>query len=208
MQPQETPSPSSPNPQYDFILKDQPKPKRSFKIPTFGLPRAAAVALVSTLGLFLIIILAHAVLGGKTTNADALIKATARAQEVVRVSKLVEPLAHNSDTQGLVATTEAALTSDQTQITAYLKRAKIKAGPKNLTIYLNKNTDAQMQAAGQNNSLDSAYASYLKQSLISYKADLQLAAKGASKLRLQILNRAFQSTSTLLSAPQLASAGS
>lgn len=197
-------SPPSPNPEYDFILKDQPKPKRSFSLPTGG-SKMAFMIMGAVLALFILIIILASVLRPKAGGAQQLVNISAQAQEVVRVSKVVEPLAKNPDIQGLLATTEIALGSDQSQLAAYLKKAGVKTNAKTST-FTDKKTDAQMQTAAQNNSLDSAYAAYLKKSLGSYQASLKAAFPSVSKNAKIILNAAYTSTATILSAPQLASA--
>ena len=206
--PPDASSSSSPNPNYDFILKDKPQPKKSLKIPSFGLPKKAAGILLGALALFLVIILVAAIFRGGG-NATSVVGVLGRGQEILRVTKLVEPLAQSSgDTLSLASTTEAAFASQQVAISNYLAKAGVKSDAKSLALYQNKNTDAQLQAAAQNNNLDSAYATYLKKSLADYRAALQAAAKGASPTRIQILNDAFGSTQTLLSAPQVANASS
>ena len=201
--------PQSPNPQYDFILKDPQAPKRGFNLPLFpNLPGPAKIILASVLGLFVVVILYSVIFGGKATNAQQMTDAMGRAQEINRVSKLVAQQSNDPDTQGLAATTQIAMASEQFQLNSYLKSHKIKTSPKQLTKYLNKNTDAQLQSAAQNNNIPAVYASYLKKNLGLYQAILLSANKGASKTVSAILRDAFNSTKTLLASPQVAGASS
>jgi hypothetical protein len=207
MQPQGTPPSSDPSNPYDFILKDPQKPKKGFNVPSFGLPKRVVIIFGGVIAAFFVIIIAAAIFKGGGNSAP-LTEVLGRAQEIVRVSKVVEPLAQNPDTKGLVATTETAFTSQQIDLTAYLKKHGTKVNLKSLSIYSDKTVDTQLQTAAQNNSLDSAYASYLKKSLMAYQNSLRTAAKGAPKARLQLLNDAFASTKAILAAPQVASASS
>lgn len=203
MQPQDTPAPPSPNPNYDFILKDQPQPKKSL-MPSFGMPKKALGILLGTILVFLVVVVLATVLKGGG-NSTPMVEVLGKGQEILRVTKLVEPLAQDADTQGLAATTDAAFSSQLSQVSAYLAKANIKTDAKSLAVYQNKNTDAQVRAAAQDNSLAIFYAGYLKQDLSRYQTSLKASAKGASAARLQILNDAYVSTQTLLSAPQVAS---
>jgi len=153
---------------------------------------------------FVVIIAAAALRGGG--KSPPLTEVLGRAQEIVRVSQVVAPLAQNPDTRGLVATSQAVFSSQQIELTNYLKQHRTKINAKSLLLYSDKTVDAQLQAAAQNNGLDSAYASYLKKAIIAYQGSLRAAAKGAPPARLQILNDDFASVQTLLSAPQIAAA--
>jgi hypothetical protein len=117
-------------------------------------------------------------------------------------------LSQNPDTKGLAVTTEAALSSDQAQLASYLGKNGVKVSSKSLAIYTDKTVDAQMQTAAQNNSLDSAYAAYLKKALMDYENRLSTVYPTVSVTAKNILHTAFVSTQTLLAAPQVASASS
>jgi NAD(P)-dependent dehydrogenase (short-subunit alcohol dehydrogenase family) len=192
----------SPNPDYDFILKDQPKAKRGFSLPKGG-ARMPLIILGILIVAFVLVVILAAVLRPKAGGAQDLVSISARAQEIVRVSTIVEPLAQNSDTQGLVATTKAALGSDQAQLAAYLSKSGIKSNDKSLGAYFDKNAESLMQAAAQGGSLDTTYAGYLKKSLTAYKSALESTYPKASATAKDILGSAFESTETLLAAPQI-----
>jgi hypothetical protein len=200
-----TQSADSPNPDYDFIFKGSEKPKKSFSLPSGG-PKTVLVLLVSLGVVLILVVVFAALLKPKAGGSQDLVNISARAQEIVRVSKVVEPLTQNSDTKGLVATTEAALSSDQAQLSAYLSKNGIKTDAKSLAIYTDKTTDSQMQTAAQNNSLDSTYSAYLKKALTDYKDHLSSAFPTVPVTAKNILSAAFKSSQTLLAAPQVASA--
>jgi hypothetical protein len=199
-----SPSPSS---EYDFILKDKTPTKKGISLPSGGL-KLAFMILGAVLVIFVLIVIFATVLKPGASGGQELVNISARAQEIIRVSKITESLAQNSDTQGLIATTEAALMSDQAQLASYFSQHRIKANDKTLSIYLDKNADSQMQTAAQNNSLDSTYSAYLKKNLTAYEAALEAAFPHVSVSAKDILSASFNSTQALLAAPQVKGASS
>lgn len=200
-------SPTEPAGQYDFILKDKPKPKKSLVPNLTNLPRSVRLATAIILGFIVIFVLFVLVLGNRATGSDKFIKIVAQAQEIVRVDVAAAQQAKKSDpvTQNLISTSSAILASQQTELTQYLKNRKVKISKAGLNANLNKNTDAQLKSAAQNNNFDSAYLSYLKKELTSYQLALQAAHKSAGKSGKAILSKDFDSIQILLKSPQLAS---
>lgn len=199
MQPQNSPSPT---PQYDFILNEQKQPGKS----RFGfikkMPKPALVLL--GLGAILILILVIAsISGGGSSGAQPLASATGRAQEISRISSLVQTQTKDPDTQSLAATAKVVLASEQSQFTSYLKDTGTELSPSDLSIYQDKDTDTQLTQAIQENKLEETYRKYLKSSLGAYQADLENAGKTAGKNGQALIDAALKSTKIILSAPQL-----
>jgi len=206
MQPQATnpQPPASPAPgQFDFMMKQQPKPPGRFGSLLSGIPRPAKIALAGLGALLVLVILYALFFGGKTTNVEQLIAVAARAQEIARVSVLAQTASQNADTKGLATTTSEVLVSQEQELKSYLKISGIRIDTKKLAAKLDKNTDAALTAAQQNNNYDQAYFNYLKTNLATYQNDLATASKGAGKKAQVILSAANVSVQTLLSAPQL-----
>lgn len=185
------------------MMKDQPKPAGKFSSLFSGVPKPAKIALMIIGALFILVIIYATFFGGKASNADQLTAVAARAQEIVRVSTLVQTAAQNADTKGLAATTSETLASQEQQLKSYLKSNKIKVNTKKLAAKLDKTSDTALTTALQNNNYDQAYFDYLKTNLASYQTDMNTANKGAGKKAQAILRAAYQSVQTLLSAPQL-----
>lgn len=189
--------------QFDFMLKNQSKPPRRFGSLFSGLPRPAKIALAA-LGLFFILIILYTLLfGGKTSSSDPLISVMATAQEISRVSTLVQQQTRTVDTKDLAATTGAVLNSQKQELQSYFKSKKVKVDTKKLASKLDKKTDAQLTSALQNNNYDQAYFAYLITSLANYQNTLNVANKGAPLKVQAILKTDFSSIQTLLNAPQL-----
>ena len=193
----------SPNPQYDFILRDPQQSKRGFGLPSLPKPM---LILVGVVGLTFIIIIIAAVLGGgKGGSTQQLVEVVGRAQEIARVSTNMQQQSQDPDTQYLAATTQIALASEQYQLTTYLAKHGVKITPAELLVYKNSSTDTQLQAAKQNNDLETSYDAYLKTSLAAYQNAINNVKVGAPAARLAILNSASTSTQVLLAASEITS---
>lgn len=197
-------NPQSPNPNFDFILKEK-QPSRA-GLPLANLPKPAKIGLAVLGGIILIIVITS-LLSGKGGTGQPLIGVLARGQEILRVTQLVQQQqpAPDQATLSLAATVSSDLSSDQQQLTAYLANNKIKVSTAQLAIDTDHSSDTLIQNAAQNNNLDQAYISYLQQNLNKYENDLQTAYKAAGPNGKAILQTAFDGTSTLLTNPPLKS---
>lgn len=195
--------PTSPDPQFDFMLKNNQQSKRGFSLPR--LPKPAKIALAVIVGLILLIIISSLLSGRKSGSTQPIINSVARGQEILRVTTLAQQQLHLQDpaTQALAATVFGALSSDQQQLKSYLANNKTKISTALLSADLDKTTDAQLQSASQNNNLDTTYVSYLKDSLAKYETALQTAYKSAGPKGKTIIKSSFDSTKTLLNSSPL-----
>jgi len=197
---------SNPNPQYDFIMNAGKQPKKNFSLPKLNLPRPVKLTLAGIVALFVIIVLSSIFFGSKTGTYQPLIDAMARAQEITRVSALAQQNdSQDQIVQNLAATVQTALSSQNAQLSAYLKTNKATPSTKALAIDQNKATDAQLQAAAQNNNLATVYETYLKQNLATYKNDLSTAYQKAGPKGKVILSASYNSVQVLLANPPLSS---
>ena len=196
--------PKSPNPDFDFMLKDQQSSKKGM-LPSLNLPKPAKIGLAVVGGIILLIIISSLLSGRNKGSTQAFVSVLARGQETLRITTLVQqqlPLS-DSQTKALAATVSSSLSSDQQQLTSYLAKNHTKISNAQLTADVNKSTDASLQSASQNNNLDAAYVSYLKNNLSTYETDLQTAYKAAGPNGKAILQKSFNSVNTILSSPQL-----
>jgi hypothetical protein len=195
--------PQSPNPNFDFMLKDQPQPKRSL-MPNLSKPLKIGLAVAG--GIILLIIISSLLSGRKSSASQPIIGALARGQEILRVTALIQqpPLQlRDPQTQALSATVSSSLSSDRQQLISYLAKNHTKVSAVQLAADINKSTDASLQSASQNNNLDSAYVTYLKSNLGTYQTDVQTAYKSAGPNGKALLQKSFDSVNTILSSPQL-----
>jgi archaellin len=192
--------PQNPDPKFDFMLKDQPPARRSL-MP--NLPKPAMIALIVIAAIILLIVISSLLSNRGKSSTQPFINAAARAQETLRVTALAKQQLHDSQTQALAATVNAALGSDEQQIINYLANSHITASKTQLAAVLDRTADTSLQTAAQNNNLDSAYVTYLQAALTKYESDLENATKSAGPNGRKVLLSASQSTHTLLNSPPL-----
>jgi hypothetical protein len=194
--------PQNPNPDFNFILKNDQPAKRG--LPTPNLPKWAKISLAVVAGLIILIIISSVLSGRKNSNNQVYANVLARNAETLRVTALVQQLRlRDPQTQALAATVTGTFTSDQIQMTNYLAKLHIKVSSVQLASVQDKSTDANLQTASQNNSLDSAYADYLKTAIAKYQTDLQDAYKAAGPNGKTILSSSYDSTKALLATAPL-----
>ncbi len=193
---------NSPNPNYDFILKDAPAQKRSL-IPTKNPILMIAGALII---LMLLIIAYGVVVGGGKVNSTGLIDILGRSQEISRITQAQQPNLKDPPTVALAATTQVSANSQQAQVSKYLASHKVKIDKKKLAVYAanDKSVEAQFATAAQTNNLDGAYVAYLKGALTNYSNSLKSAYSASKSADAKaILQNSYDSTQTLLSTPLL-----
>jgi hypothetical protein len=196
--------PASPNKDFDFMLKNNQQAKRSLPMP--NIPKPAKIGLAVVVAIFLIIIVSSFLSGRKNGNTALTVGVLARNEETLRVTTFVQKLPlQDSQTQALAATAYNALLSDNAQLTSYLARNKVKTSTAELAVDTDKSSDAALQTASQNNGLDAAYVSYLREALGKYQNDLVTAYKSAGPNGKKILSDAYESTKVLLATPPLKS---
>lgn len=161
------------------------------------LPKPFGAILLGIIAVFILIIL-YAVItgGGKSTGLGDI---AAHAQEISRVSKLVQNQAEDQSTKSLAATTAASLDSDIAQFQSYLKsNGGKKISVKSLAIYKKTSVDADVQNASQNKTIATYYKTYLKDNLTPYQTSLKTAFdSGNSKLK-PILTTSYNNAQTIL----------
>ncbi len=184
-------------PNYNFILQDSPKPKRRFRLPLPPMPKPLAISVVAVVGLFLIIIIYSLLTGGgdKTSGFAGI---AARAQEISRVSELVNQASDDPTVKSLALTSETTMKSAVAQIQSYLtKNGAGKISPATLATYKKTTTDTEVTSADQNNTLASYYKSYLKDALATYQTGIQTTYDSASSKAKPVLSGIYQSAQTL-----------
>lgn len=195
MQPQ---SPSGPNPQFDFMLKDQGKQRRS--LPSFSLPKPVLISACTVVVIIILVVLFSLLSGSKNKDTNQITSLMAEAQEISRASGLINQQSKDANVTALASTVSTALSSQQAQLSNYLTSTGHKVDAKLLSADQNTGTDTLFQTAAQNNNLASTYNNYLKQNLTNYKTMLANEYNSTpSKTLKDILNNAAASINTILS---------
>lgn len=196
--------PQSPSPDFDFMLKDQPKARRGVPLPNFSKPVKIILAVLAAI--ILLIVISSVLSGRQAGKTQPFINVLARGQETLRVTSSAQQLQlQDPQTQALAATASSALASDKQQLTDYLAKNHNKISPNALGGDDDKTTDANLQTAAANNNLDSAYVAYMRDALTKYENDLKAAYDSAGPNGKAILNSISVSTTILLNSPPLKS---
>jgi hypothetical protein len=197
---------SQPDSQFDFIMKDSQKPASGSgpKLPSGGLPKILILVGGGIFVLALIVVVVSLISGKNGGKWQPYVNLNYRAQEIVRVTDIVAGESKDKDTLAIAATTEAALNSQQNELTTYLSNNSVKINPKLGNPYQSTAIDDKLTAAQQNNTLDSTYLSYLKEKLGLYEIQIKAAAPGSGANGLKILKGDLASVQALLASPQLA----
>ena len=186
-----------------MMNQQQPPPSSgpAGKISRFGKPAKILVGLALV---FVVVIVAALIFSsGGSGSSQQVLDLMAQNQEIARVSAAQDQKFTDGNTKGLSATTQAALASQQIEFGNYLSKTKVKYDQKQLAAKTNPATDTQLETAAQNNSLDDAYAQYLRNSLSAYSVSLSKTYKSADSASLKTaLQAAYDSVRTLLDSPQ------
>lgn len=196
--------PKSPSPDFDFMLKNEQPAKRRLPLPNFSRP--VKITLGTVIVVVLLIVISSVLSDRNTGKIQPFINVLARDQETLRVTSYVQQLQlQDPQTQAMAATAASALASDKQQLLNYLSKIHDKVSSAALGADNDKASDASLQAAAQNNGLDSAYVAYMRDSLNKYETDIQAAYKTSGPNGQKLLNDISISTTTLLNSPPLKS---
>lgn len=194
------------NSQFDFIMKDDQqtaKPQTQSVSGKFFMPKK--IIFIAIGGFFAVIIgiVVFSSLSKDTGPVNNLTALVGTSAEIARVSDLVATKSKDADALSLAATTSAALTSQSSQLSSYAASAGVVIDPKLLALYTDKKIDTDLESAAINNQLETTYYSYLNNKLTSYKSKIQALSTTKSAPLLTVLEDSYNSTQTILAAPQL-----
>jgi hypothetical protein len=193
--------PQNPNPNYDFILKDKPQPKTSM-LPNNPLVKVAGVIVA----ILLIVLVIGIVSSSKSGSSTGMLDTLGQAQEISRVTTAQAPNLKDPAIRATAATTQASVSSEAAQINKYLAAHRVKVDKKKLATYQSSDTDSKMSSALQASNLDTTYLTYLQTALNDYSQSIKTSFAATKNTEAKsILQNAFASTQTLLSAPPLKS---
>jgi hypothetical protein len=189
--------PHNPNHQFDFMLKNNQAAKRGLPLP--NLPKPVLIGLAIILVAFLVIIVDSVLSGRKGGSYQPIVNSLARSQEILRVTDEAKGLnLHDPATTDVAATVTTALSGDQAQLSSYLSRSHSKVTKLQLSADVDKSIDDQLKVAAQHNNLDQTYITYLQQNLVKYQRDLQAAYAVSGTHGKDILKRAIDGQTALL----------
>ncbi len=157
---------------FDFILNAKQNKASPFSFLS-GVSKKILIPVLVVVALFLLIAVQSVFSGRGKAWVSSANNVMARQVEIQRVSTLAKPFLRDQKTTNLNATVLATMSSDQKQLSLYLKSLKIKVNSKALVVYKDSKTDTALKAAAQSNQADSYYAQYLNQNLVTYRTQLK-----------------------------------
>lgn len=193
---------------YDFIMRENPPPKRQLNL---GNSMAARIALIVgglTILIILFVVAASFLSSAGNAQKQRLLEAAQAQTEIIRITELGEDQASDLAVRSLAITIRLSLATQQQDLKAALiKRGlKEKSISRSLGLGKNEKTDAALEEASANNRFDDTFLEILNKQLADYKRLLQNAGSGGNKVELQSLKNAISSVenvqkSNLLQSP-------
>ncbi len=190
----------SPN-EFDFILKEQPKPKHKLGLPA-NLPKPVIFILAGAILIFLIIVISSLFLNRGSVSTDKLYGLISDSDKIAQVSDSAASDAKDPDVRNLAATAQAVLSSQNQQFSSYLTERKIKLDKKKISTDTS-DIEAQLKTAAANNNYDATFLNYLKSTLTSYHQSLNDIYNSAGPNLKPILSEGYVSIATVLQSPEL-----
>ncbi len=198
---QPVPPPVGGSNQYDFIMQDPQKPKRSL-LPS-GASRkqrliVGGLGLGGVLTLFIIILVVIFSIGG--SNAQPMIELAQTQNEIARISNAGTTKARSPATLNFAQNAYLTTTTGQQQTLAYLqKEMDQKINTKQLAATQSASTDETLKNAEQAGTYDTVLYTILYQQLTAYRDRLTTTYQGASGAKQkELLKKLYDSVVTLL----------
>jgi hypothetical protein len=186
--------------QYDFIMNEQPKPKKTL-LPKNN-SKKQRIAIFVGFGLLLItllIVVFSLIFGSSSSGTNNLIRAVKQQQEIIRIAEVGEKSARTSVTQSFATSTKLTVSTSQSEMLKYLEGRDLKLKGKELAEEFDPKTDAQLKTATENGTFDEVLTAILVKQLTDYGQNLSDYYDGeSSKARKQLLENAFGQVQGLL----------
>lgn len=183
---------------YSFIVAP-PKPARRSLLAGRSMVFKIIAAVVIVVVILILAVGIKNMLSSKPINPPSLLNVAEDQTELIHLSTAGGPDAVSQDTQNFAITTQLSVTSQQTQLLAYLKSHGVKGNTKQLAVKQSATIDNQLKAANSNSTFDPAFAAVMKTQLTNYQNDLKSAytLNPGAKAR-SLLNSDFQAAGLLL----------
>ncbi len=195
--PPTAPVPSGSNP-YDFILKQDQKPKGHFNGGSLAQRITIAVVVAAVLIIGAVIMIS--VLGGSSkSNTQVLVSLAQQQTEIARVAGIGADKADSATARNLAITTQLSMESAQQDTLALLKKGGHKVSDSTLGLLKDSQTDEQLNGADGGNTFDDTFTKLLHDKLSSYRILVQNDYKNATGVNeRQVLQNSFNSVTSLL----------
>jgi len=188
--------------QYDFIMGDQPKPKKPLiPMPSGGSSKTQRLIFVGigVLVLLIIVIVFASLLSSKSkSGTENLVTVAAQQTEIVRVAKLGTTKAGSSAAKNLALTTQLTVNSQKNGVVKYLLSNKRKVNNKELSATKDIKTDTSLANAETNGRFDDTFVQIIRDLLAKYQASLKTAYSASGPKGKALLDQDYKDVSVLL----------
>ena len=185
--------------QYDFILSNNSKPRRSLN---FGKSPAARIAIV--VAAIILLIIAITVINSflnKDTKAhtERLTEVAQSQSEIIRVSALAAKDGKSPGTRNYALNTKLSVESSQQEVKKLLAKRGLSDKGLNKKLAASKNTknDETLKEGGLNNRYDETFTALVNKQLADYQKLIQTAFQSGSANEKKSLSAAFENAGRL-----------
>lgn len=199
------PQPGVPNQftpqQYDFIMGDQQKPKKSLiPMPSGGNKKQRIIFVVIGVLILLTIgtILAAILSSSGKSSTESMVTVAAEQTEIIRIARIGTTKAGGGTARNLAYNTQLTVTSQKNGLVRYLNANDRKLSNKELSIAKDSETDKKLTAAETNGRFDDTFVQIIRDKLAKYQVSLKTAYNASGSNGKELLNKAHQEASVLL----------
>lgn len=190
--------PNQPN-QYDFILNDSPKPKRTLH---FGNSTGSRIAMV--VGALILIIVAVTVINSflskdSQAHAQRLTEVVQSQNEIIRVSALAAKDGKSPQTRNYALNTKLSVQSSQQEVKKLLasRGIKEKSLSKKLEASKNVKNDEILKEGNLNNRYDETFVALVNKQLSDYQTLISTTYESSSSTEKKALTASFENAGRL-----------
>lgn len=185
--------------QYDFIMNDPAKPKKSLFSFGGGQSNKLIMILLGLIGLIIVIVVGSLLLGGTQTVKDQLIDIAQEQNEIIRVAEIGQTTSTQSSTKQLAQTIKLVTATDQNNILGLKGVGKV--NDKTLAQKQDVSIDQRLTAAEQNGEFDATFYTIIGQLLTTYQRDVRSAFDASNNAETrQTLSNTYENATLLLEA--------
>jgi hypothetical protein len=186
---------------YGFIMDTPHKSRKSMLKPNNSSTKSRVLFALGGLTILIIAasIFVSVISGSKQGSTQDLTKLAAEQQEIIRIADLGIKSGVDPGVVAYAQTTKSTVQSQQTKVTAYLVKNKIKLTPLLLNSQKNTKTDAALVAASAANRFDVLFKDTITAELTNYASNLKTNYETAkAKTTKDMLANSYANTALLL----------
>ena len=165
------------HPDYEFIMNPASVKQGGLSLGLgSSLAKRVIIAAAGLLVLLILFVVVKGVLGGSSSNAASLLGVVQDQHELLHIaSEASQQAGISTTTLNSTSTITASISSQEGQLTSYIKSIGQKISTAQLGLKVSSTTDAQLTAAASAGTYDQTYQTVVQGALTSYQNDLKRA---------------------------------